>query len=76
MTHISLSPYRKTIIRNQVYHIQLYLWKFLLYPPLISITLGPNSYLMQVTITIINSQKYLGEAREKISLKNSTLKNI
>ena len=36
---------------------------FLLYPSRIFI-LGPNSYLVQITITIINSQKDISEAWE------------
>ena len=38
--------------------------KVFIISPWISITLGPNPYLVQVTITILNSQKDLSEAQE------------
>ena len=50
--------------KESSFNIQWSSWKFLLYPSWISITLVPNSYVMQITIAIINSQKDLSEAQE------------
>ena len=47
------------------YHIQWSIWKFLLYPSWIFITLGPNSYRVQITVTVVNSQNDLSEAWER-----------
>ena len=72
-SHI-ISSYLKTITKNQVYFVQWSSWKFLLYPPWISITLELFSYvafekLNQIyvkTMSIIFcfSQNDLSEARE------------